>query len=123
MNRNSENRFAYFCISNEIVIIELKEDIVINLQSAQAIATERLILQRDRFYSVLFDITSVAETDKEGRDYFARYGWFLTRRISILANGAKSQVIAKFYVLLNKPEVHTQIFTDRTAALYYLKDH
>lgn len=120
MERHFENKFAYFRISNEIVFLEIKNDVVLDLDVAATITSDRMQFQNDKSYPVLFDINGLSDTDKSGRDYMAHYGWFLTKRVGILANPFKALTIAKFYLLLSKPKVATEIFSEEKLAISYL---
>jgi hypothetical protein len=116
-----ENKFAYFRISNQIVFLEIKAEVLLDIVAAETITSDRLHLQQDVSYPVLFDISALGGTDKSGRDYLAKYGWFLTKRVGILANPFKAMTIARFYLLLSKPNVATQIFNDKKIALQFLE--
>lgn len=120
MERHFENKFAYFRISNEIVFLEIKEDVVLDLDVAATITSDRMQFQEDKSYPVLFNINNLTDTSKSGRDYMAHYGWFLTKRVGILANPFKALTIAKFYLLLSKPKVATEIFSEEELAISYL---
>ena len=120
MERHFENKFAYFRISNEIVFLEIKDDVVLDLDVAATITSDRMQFQEDKSYPVLFNISNLTDTDKSGRDYMAQYGWFLTKRVGILANPFKALTIAKFYLLLSKPKVATEIFSEEKLAISYL---
>jgi hypothetical protein len=121
MEKHYENKFAYFRISNQIVFIEVKDDVVLDLDAAAAITADRLQFQEDVSYLVLFDVNGISDTDKAGRDYMAQYGWFLAKRVGILANAFKARTIAKFYLAMSKPKVVTEIFNDENTALHFLQ--
>jgi len=120
MGSHFENKFAYFRISNEIVFLDIKDDVVLDLAAAEAITSDRMQFQEDKSYAVLFNINRLSDTSKSGRDYLAQYGWFLTKRVGIVANPFKTLMIAKFYVLLSKPKVVTEIFVEERVAMDFL---
>lgn len=120
MERHYENKFAYFRISNQIVFLDIKDGIVLDLDSAAAITADRMQFQEDKSYPVLFNINKLTDTSKSGRDYMAQYGWFLTKRVGILTSPFKTFMIAKFYLLLSKPKVVTQIFSEEQIAIHFL---
>lgn len=122
MEKHYENKFAYFRISNEIVFLDIKDDVVLDLTTVAIITADRVRFQEDRSYFVLFNINRLIDTDKSGRDYLAHYGWFLTKRVGILATPFKAHVIAKFYIHISKPKVDTMIFSDERVALKFLID-
>ena len=120
MERHYENKFAYFRISNQIVFLDIKEDVVLDLDAAAAITSDRMQFQEGKSYPVLFNISRLADTSKSGRDYMAHYGWFLTKRVGILARPFRAYAIAKFYLLLSKPKVATEIFIEEPVAIDFL---
>lgn len=120
MEKHYENKFAYFRISNEIVFLDIKDDVVLDFDAAEAIVSDRMHFQEDKSYPVLFNMNGLTDTSKSGRDYLAQYGWFLTKRVGILARPFKALTIAKFYLLLNKPQGSTKIFTEEQAAINFL---
>ena len=120
MEKHYENKFAYFRISNQIVFLDIKEDVVLDLDAAKAITSDRMQFQEDKSYPVLFNINRLTDTSKSGRDYLAQYGWFLTKRVGIVACPFKTLMIAKFYVLLSKPKVATGIFIEERVAMDFL---
>lgn len=120
MERHYENKFAYFRISNQIVFLDIKEDVVLDLDAAETITNDRMQFQEDKCYPVLFNINRLSDSNKSGRDYMAHYGWFLAKRVGILASPFKSLTIAKFYIELSKPKVATEIFIEEQMAINFL---
>lgn len=120
MDRHYENKFAYFRIDNQIVFLDIKEDVVLDLNAAALITSDRMRFQEDKSFPVLFNINGLSDTDKPGRDYLAQSGWFLTKRVGILANPFKALMIAKFYLSISKPKVASAIFHDEQVALNFL---
>ncbi len=120
MDRHYENKFAYFRIDNQIVFLDIKEDVVLDLNAAVIITSDRMRFQEDKSFPVLFNINGLSDTDKAGRDYLAHYGWFLTKRVGILASPFKALMIAKFYLNLSRPKVASAIFDDVQVALDFL---
>jgi hypothetical protein len=120
-DRHYENKFAYFRISNHVVFLDIKDDVVLDDETAIAITTERLKLQQDEIYPVIFNIRAVAGSSKSGRDYLAQHGWILTTRVRIIANQFTSLTVAKFYMVISKPNVKTSIFDNENSAILFLK--
>lgn len=116
-----ENEFAVFWISESILFFEYKPDVVINLASAQRVVADRIQIQNEKAYPVLCDIRSIADSDKAARDYLAQHGSVLTKAVSILAHRSVSILMISFYLKISKPQVPTKIFTDKSAALEFLK--
>jgi hypothetical protein len=116
-----ENEFALFWINENILFFEYKPDVVINLVAAQRIVTDRIQMQKEKAYPVLCDIRGIADSDKAARDYLAQHGSVLTKAVSILAHQTVSIVMISFYLKISKPQVPTKVFSNKPAALEFLK--
>jgi hypothetical protein len=122
-NSYYENEFAIFWIENNILFFEYKPDIIIDLAAAQQIVADRLRLQNEKAYPILCDIRGIVDSDKAARDYLAQYGSVLTKAVGIIFTDRKSLslLMITFYLRINKPQVPTKVFTDKTTALEFLK--
>lgn len=115
-----ENEFAVFWISESILFFEYKQDVIINLEAAQRIVTDRIQMQNEKAYPVLCDVRGIADSDKAARDYLARHGSVLTKAVSIVVHHTVSIVMISFYLKISKPQVPTQVFNNKTKALEFL---
>jgi len=118
---NSDNEYALFWISDDILFFEYKSDVVITLAAAKRIVADRIYMQNEIAYPVFCDIRGIADTDKAGRDYLAKYGSLATKAVGILTSDSVSQTIIEFYLKISKPDVPTKVFTDKEAALNFLR--
>ncbi len=116
-----ENEFALFWISGNILFFEYKPGVVINLVVAQRIVTDRMQMQKEKAYPVLCDVRGIADSDKAARDYLAHHGSVLTKAVSILAHETVSLTMISFYLKICKPQVPTEVFSDRAKALEFLR--
>lgn len=121
MDHQFENRYAYYLVSNHIIFLEIKENVVLDHEVAAKIASDRMRIQEGRHYPVLLDLNGLADSSKTGRDYLAHYGWYFVSRVGILVNLRKPSIIAKFYLQLSKPAVPSMIFSDRAMAVQFLE--
>ncbi|MFV5703065.1 hypothetical protein ACM55F_14430 [Flavobacterium sp. XS2P12] len=121
MDEYFENEFAVFWISENILFFEYKPDVVINLAAAQRIVADRIQMQNEKAYPVLCDIRGISDSDKAARDYLAQHGSVLTKAVSILAHQTVSILMISFYLKISKPQVPTKVFSDKPAALKFLK--
>jgi len=122
MEQHYENQFAYFRIHNEIVFLEIKDDVVLDLDAAEAITFDRLQFQNDKSYRLLIDINGFVDSDKSGRDYLAQFGCGLTKKISLVAAPYTHELLAKFYLRFSKPTVETKVFCNTVQALDFLNN-
>jgi len=116
-----ENEFALFWISGNILFFEYKPGVVINLVAAQRIVMDRMQMQKEKAYPVLCDVSGIADSDKAARDYLAQHGSVLTKAVGIVVQRTLSMVMISFYLKICKPQVPTKVFSDKPAALEFLK--
>lgn len=123
MYNYNENEFAVFWIEEEILFFEYKSNIIIDLAAAQQIVADRLRIQNGKAYPILCDIRGIIDSDKAARDYLAQHGSVLTKAVGIIFTDQKSLslLMITFYLRVNKPQVPTKVFTDKTTALEFLK--
>lgn len=116
-----ENDFAQFWLADGILFFKYKPNITIDIKVAQRVVTDRIHFQNERSYPVLCDIRGVVSADKAGRDYLAQSGSILTKAVGLIVHEKVLLTIGTFYLQISKPSVPTQIFTNESAALVYLK--
>lgn len=116
-----ENEFAVFWISEKILFFEYKPDVVIDLVAAQRVVADRIQMQKEKAYPVLCDIRGIGDSDKAARDYLAQHGSVLTKAVGIVAHRSMSILMISFYLKISKPQVPTSVFTEKSAALEFLK--
>ncbi|MBA4155310.1 hypothetical protein [Flavobacterium sp.] len=122
-NNHYENEFAIFWIENNILLFEYKFNVIIDLLAAQQIVADRIQVQNGKAYPILCDISGIVDSDKAARDYLAQHGSMLTKAVAIVVADQKilSFLMITFYLKISKPQVPTKLFTDKMAALEFLK--
>ncbi len=118
-----ENEFAIFRIENNILLFEYKSNVIIDLLAAEQIVSDRIQIQNGKAYPILCDISGIVDSDKAARDYLAQHGSVLTKAVAIVVADQKSLsfLMITFYLKISKPQVPTKLFTDKMAALEFLK--
>lgn len=118
---NYENEFALFWIENNILFLEFKTNVSIDLSAAQLIVSDCMQIKKEKTYPILSDVNGVVNINKTARDYFAHHGSVLTSAVAIVANQKSlSFLMACFYIRVSKPQVLTKVFDDKPAALKFL---
>ncbi len=118
-----ENKFAKFWIQESILFFQYKPNVIIGLEAAQLVLADRLAVQDGKPYPVLCDIRGIVSIDKAARDYLAKSGSVLTIAVGLLVSHTISVAITSFYVTINKPRVPTEIFSNESDALAFLKPY
>ena len=117
-----ENGYGIFWKEENILFFEFKSEAVIDLHAAQQIIADRLQTQKEKPFPVLCIMNGVVNINKAARDYFAQQGSVLIKAVGILANqGSYAFLMASFYIRVNKPQVPTKVFSDKSEALQFLK--
>jgi hypothetical protein len=78
-------------------------------------------LSQGKVRPLLVDMRSAKSIDREARAYYGSPGMKAANAIALLADSAVSQVLANFFLRINKPTIPTQMFTSETEALKWLK--
>ena len=117
-----ENGYGIYWKEDDILFFEFKNNAVIDLPAAQQIIADRLQTQQEKPFSVLCIMNGVVNINKAARDYFAQQGSVLIKAVAIVANqGSFAFLMSSFYVRVNKPQVPTKVFSDKSNALQFLK--
>ncbi|EIA07295.1 hypothetical protein [Flavobacterium frigoris] len=118
-----ENEFAKFWIRDDILFVEYKPNVVIDLASAQRIVADRVMVQNEKAYPVFCDIRGLVDSDKAARDYLSQSGSILTKAVSLVVHQSISLILTSYYLKICKPSVPTKLFTDEAAALAFLEPY
>ena len=123
MANTFENEYVCYEMSDDIIYMRSKSNMVLDKTTAIVMTADRIRLQFGSVFSVFFDMTGMIDSDKEGRDYLAKHGWLLTRIVSICAEDYCASTIATFYLFVNKPIVNTKVFSTEKDAFAFLETH
>ncbi len=88
---------------------------------AEACVQARKAFTENKDYPCLVDVISIKNFTKEARDYFANEGNEGITANAILINSTVTKMMANFYIMVNKPQNPTRMFTDKKSALEWLK--
>ena len=115
-----ENAYIKWSIEDGILYIGIKEIEIFDLDIAKACVNDRLEFTGENFYPCLVDVVKVGSMTKEARDYFAKEGSEYLTACAIVVSSAFLKMLTNFYIMVNKPETPTRMFTDRESALEWL---
>lgn len=114
---------------NKNVTLELVDGILIghylcetiDLETAKSIVQYRLQRFGDKDYPALIHANNVKHVTKEARKYFATAESCQKINVcAIMANSILTTVIINFILQINKPPIHTKLFTDEQSARQWL---
>ncbi len=118
-----ENEMAVFEIADRIFYLSFRENIVLDLPTAELVTETRLRMQRERYFCVCYDLSGITDSDKAGRDYLALHAAVLTSAAAIYAHRSVPLIIARFVLKISRPPVPARIFYDKASAIEFLKHH
>jgi len=118
-----DTEFAQFTFHQKILLLEFKPEVFLDVITAQKVTEARFKIQNERAYAILCNITGITDSDKSGRDYFAKHSPILAKAIALYAGNNVAQTIANFYIRYSAPKIPTQLFTTMPDTLAFLQKH
>lgn len=115
-----ENDFTQYMLVDNIVHIIYKKGVIIDLQASKRIVRDRLMFQEERAYPILCDIRQLRKVDKAARDYLALEGSLLIKALAFIIEPPVTDVMTRFYLMTNHPDIPTASFREISKALAYL---
>jgi hypothetical protein len=117
----SENEHTKIELENGILIATWKSSFV-DLDIAKEAVINRLLVTNGQKYPVLIKIKSVRSSTKEARDFLAsEKGCAAVIAGAVYVDSILENMIATFFIFLNKPSVPLKIFKDETKAKEWLQ--
>jgi hypothetical protein len=95
---------------------------IISADLARKTLVELASLTGGKRAPVLADIRKLKSMTRDGRKHYGT-ATEMVSAIALLASSPATQVIANFFLGLNRPNVPTQMFTDEEKALAWLRRH
>lgn len=115
-----DNEYSKIELSNGIIIATWKASFI-DLNIAKNAVSSRLSVTAGQNYPVLIKMKSVKESTKEARDFLSsQNGSDGVSAGAILVESILGNMLATFFVYLNKPKIPTKIFKDEAKAKEWL---
>ncbi|WP_422350898.1 hypothetical protein [Flagellimonas sp.] len=121
MKKSHENKYAIYLLTDDLLHIIYKKGHLIDLDAAQVIVRDRMMVQEGREMPVLCDIREVRMVNKSARDYFALEGSLLIKALAFLIDPPVTDVISALYLGTHPHAVLTKSFSKKSEALAFLK--
>lgn len=116
-----ENRYARIWIKDNILFLEYKPNLILNLKEAKRVVSDRMGLQKNKAFPVLCDPSGILKSNIETLEYLSREGSLLIKALAFLTKNPRSFLLSKFYVETHKQEIPTAVFENKFQALNFLK--
>ena len=107
-------------IEDDILFLEYRARLTLNIKVAKKVVAERLIYQKNRRFPVFCDSSGIISADVEALDYFASEGTIFIEGLAIFSENPRAFLLSKFYVETHKQEIPTAVFENRFQALNFL---
>ena len=118
-----ENEYCKFWTERGVLYGDYHEIDEVDFRIADLCVKMRIEASGEMSYPCLFDITKVKKWAPEARKLLAsQEASELMTACALLVNSPVVQMIANFYIFVNKPLVPTRWFTDRRKAVKWLAD-
>ncbi len=118
-----ETPYSRYWIENGILYFVYKPIEFLDSSTAKQIVKSRLEFQQGMAYPILCDTRFLQDSSKPARDYLARQGSLLAKAVAVYDTRNFAATMIGYYVDRNRPLVPSRIFSDREAALEFLKDY
>jgi len=118
--RRKETAYVKMFIQDGIFQADFKPLELLDLPTAQLTVNDRLAFFEQQAYPCLFEVTQIKQITKEARDFMAKEGNQLVLASAMIVNSPMLKMIANFYIMVNKPQNPTQLFTNRQQAIEWL---
>ncbi|MBO0340215.1 hypothetical protein [Flagellimonas profundi] len=122
MNTSHENKYAVYLLTDDLLHIIYKKGPIIDLEAAQVIVRDRMMIQEGRSMPVLCDIQQVRMVNKPARDYLAVEGSLLVTALAFLIDPPVTDVISSFYLGTHLLPFPTASFTNKDQAMAFLTE-
>ena len=120
MKKYHENKFAVYLMTEDLmhIVYTVRS---IDLDAAQIIVRDRMMVQEGLEMPVLCDLRELRMVNKPARDFFAREGSLLIKALAFLIAPPITDVISEFYLNTHRSDIPSKSFTLKSEALHFLK--
>lgn len=116
-----DNEYSKIELSDGIIIATWKVSFI-DLNIARSAVSSRLFVTAKQNYPFLIKMKSVKGSTKEARDFLSsETGCDGVIAGAILVDSIVENMLATFFIFLNKPRIPTKIFKDETKAIEWLE--
>jgi hypothetical protein len=116
-----ENAYVTVWIEDGILMILYKKDAVVGLQAAKEIVALCQELAQGKLYPPLVYVKHLKVVSVDARKYFAKQGAAHLRGAVIVDSGF-SRILGNMFSMINKPLTPMRMFTDKDAAIKWIKN-
>lgn len=107
-------------MEEDIICGEYAEKLEINLEIAKQCVGSRIAFSKETNRLCLFDIRGLKYVDKAARDYLGKEGTQYIKAGALIVRSPLTKTLANLFLMINKPQVPTKLFTNKKDAKEWL---
>ena len=116
-----ETKYVKIWIEEGILYCAFADDLDVDIEIAKSSVESRINFSKGISYPVLIDMKGVRSFTKETRDYMGKEGARLINAGALVVDSALTKMLVNLFLLINKPNVPTKLFTDEKEAKEWLQ--
>jgi hypothetical protein len=117
----SKNQFASFSFNGDFVYVKYNDGIVLDVVIARKMVSDLKVFQQNKIYPYLIDLSGLHYFTQDAREYLSSARTTILSKAAFLCANTRSKMIGTFYLRVNSPIGETQIFSDETDAIIFLR--
>lgn len=118
-----ETQYYVAELDENILHVQYKSLIRINLDDAKAIVTQRLAFFKDLQFPVLIKSAKVKSVDKEARNFLFREGLINVKAVAFIEGYNMDRVLATYLFGLKSPDIPCEMFETEEKAVAWLRQY
>ncbi|MDT0642184.1 hypothetical protein RM553_04995 [Zunongwangia sp. F363] len=115
------NEYAELYIEEGILYFTYLPFEKFDIDVAEKIVSDRLLLQKEVSFPILCDIRQLTLPTLRARRFLALKGSVLAKAVAYWTDSMNKEYMTQFFIAVDRPLIPTAIFVSRADALKYLK--
>ncbi|MES2286254.1 MAG: hypothetical protein V4547_11240 [Bacteroidota bacterium] len=116
-----ETKYVKIWIADGILYCTFANDLDVDIEIAKSAVESRINFSKGISYPLLVDMKGIRSFTKEARDYAGKEGARLIKAGALVVDSALTKTLGNLFLLINKPNVPTKLFTDEKEAKEWLQ--
>ena len=123
MELYNENEVSQFWVAEGILHFICKPNPYLDLKGSKILLASRMLFQDGASYPIFCDTRGIRDSSKMARDFMAKEGSILAKAIALFDDRHVARFTSSHYIIRHKPLVRSVFFSERAAALEFLKKY
>lgn len=115
-----EGKYTRIWTENNILFLEYRPNLILDLNSVQHVLAERLVFQQNKEYAVFCDPTGIISADNNAMDFLSQEGCLLIKAIAFYVQSPLPVLLTEYYIKTHIQKVPAEIFKNKFQAINYL---